>query len=101
LIAINVLTLRAFLVSCGFGRTRNWPASVKFNAADDMQFRVSVFYGLRDSIDNRILQYGECASLDSKMGTKVVGTLTHADAPQRGNAPHSAPHPACFYHTLQ
>jgi hypothetical protein len=23
------------------------------------------------------------------MGTEVVGTLTHADAPHRGNAPHS------------
>jgi hypothetical protein len=27
--------------------------SVKFHAADYTQFRVSVFYGLRDSIDNR------------------------------------------------
>jgi hypothetical protein len=30
-----------------------------------------------------------------------VGTLTHADAPQRGNTPHNAPHPACVYHALQ
>jgi hypothetical protein len=35
------------------------------------------------------------------MTTEVVGTLTHADAPDRGNAPHSAPQPACVYHTLQ
>jgi hypothetical protein len=34
-------------------RTRDWPACVKFHAADDTQFRVPVFYGLRDSIDNR------------------------------------------------
>jgi hypothetical protein len=27
------------------------------------------------------------------MGAEVV-TLTHADAPQRGNATHNAPHPA-------
>jgi hypothetical protein len=27
---------------------------------------------------------------DSKMGTKVVATLTHNDASLRGNAPHSA-----------
>jgi hypothetical protein len=26
------------------------------------------------------------AITDSKMGTEVVGTFTHADAPQRGNA---------------
>jgi hypothetical protein len=38
---------------------------------------------------------------DSKMGTEIVGTLTHADAPQQGNAPHSAPHPACVYYALQ
>jgi hypothetical protein len=30
------------------------------------------------------------------MGTEVVGTLTHADAPQWGNAPH----PACVYHAF-
>jgi hypothetical protein len=38
------------------------------------------------------------------MGTEVVSTLTHADAPQQGNAPHSvrsAPRPACVYHALQ
>jgi hypothetical protein len=35
------------------------------------------------------------------MGTEVVGTLTHAGEPQRGNAPHSVPHPACVYHALQ
>jgi hypothetical protein len=37
----------------------------------------------------------------AKMGTEVVGTLTHADAPHRGNVPHSAPRPACVYHALQ
>jgi hypothetical protein len=30
------------------------------------------------------VQYGAGAPPDSKMGTEVVGTLTHADAPQRG-----------------
>jgi hypothetical protein len=42
-----------------------------------------------------------CALSDSKMGTEVVGTLTHADGPLRDNAPHSAPHPAYVYHALQ
>jgi hypothetical protein len=37
-----------------YSRTRDWPACVRFHAGDDSQFRVSVFYGLRDSIDNRI-----------------------------------------------
>jgi hypothetical protein len=42
-----------------------------------------------------------CVKFHSKMGTEVVGTLTHADAPQRGNDPHSAPRPACVSHALQ
>jgi hypothetical protein len=33
--------------------TRDGPACVNFHAADDSQFRVLVFYGLCDSIDNR------------------------------------------------
>jgi hypothetical protein len=32
--------------------------------------------------------------------TEVIGTLTHADAPQRGNAPHSALHPALSRFTI-
>jgi hypothetical protein len=83
--------------------TRYWPACVKFYAADDMQFRVSVFYGLRDGIDN--CEYNtvrartvRTAPPDSKMVTEVVGTLTHPGAPRRGIAPHSASHPACVYH---
>jgi hypothetical protein len=44
-----IFTLRAILVS----RTRDWSACVKFHAADYTQFRVSVFFGLRDGIDNR------------------------------------------------
>jgi hypothetical protein len=47
-----------------------------------------------------LIQHGACAPPDSKMGTEVVGTLTHAGAPQRSNAPHSAPHPACVYNAL-
>jgi hypothetical protein len=39
-----------------------------------------------------LVQYGACAPPDSKMATEVVGKLTHADAPQRGNAPHGIPH---------
>jgi hypothetical protein len=27
------------------------------------------------------------------MFTEIVGMLTHADAPQRGNSPYSSPHP--------
>jgi hypothetical protein len=56
------------------------------------------FLLLRDSIDNKVR-----APLltDYKMGTELVGTLTHADAPQRGNASHSAPYPVCVYHALQ
>jgi hypothetical protein len=34
-------------------RTQNWLPCMQFHAADETQFRVSVFYGLRDSIDNR------------------------------------------------
>jgi hypothetical protein len=49
----------------------------------------------------RGIGYSACAPPDSKMGTEVVGTLTHADAPQRGNAQHSTPHPAYVYHALQ
>jgi hypothetical protein len=44
-----LVTLRAFLVLCGFA---HWPACEKFQATDDKQFRVSVFYGLCDSINN-------------------------------------------------
>jgi hypothetical protein len=51
---------------------------------NDTQFGVKVFCGLRNSIDNR--KYDACASPASKMGTEVVGTLTHADTPQWGNA---------------
>jgi hypothetical protein len=32
---------------------------------------------------------------------EVVATLTHADAPHRGNALHRAPRSACVYHALQ
>jgi hypothetical protein len=75
-------------------RTQDWPACVKFHAADDTLIRGLVFYGLRVSIDNR--SYNAGTSLDSKMGTEVVGTLTHADAP-----PRMTPRPACVYHALQ
>jgi hypothetical protein len=54
----------------------------EFHAVDDTQFRVS---GLRDTQYNTVR-----ASRPTKMGTEVVGTLMHADAPQ-GNAPHSVP----------
>jgi hypothetical protein len=37
--------------------------SVKFHAADDTQFRVSIFYGLRDSIDNSTIRYMRSARL--------------------------------------
>jgi hypothetical protein len=57
----------------------------KFHAADDTQ----------------LLQYGACAPPDSKMGTEVVRAFTHADAPHRGYAPHSAQRPVCIYHALQ
>jgi hypothetical protein len=71
-------------------RTQDWLACVKFHVADHTQFRVSVFYGLRDrQCRQSLLKYGACSSSDSKMGT--VGTLTHADAPHRGNAPHRRP----------
>jgi hypothetical protein len=42
-----------FIVMRIYSRTRDWPACVKFHAADDTQFGVLVYYGLRDSIDNR------------------------------------------------
>jgi hypothetical protein len=32
---------------------------------------------------------------------EVVGTLSHADALHRGNAPHSTLRPECVYHALQ
>jgi hypothetical protein len=72
--------VRALLVSCEFA---------------DTQFLVSVFYGLRDSINNH--WYNTVRAPDSKMSTEVAGTLTHADTPQRDNVLHSAPHPACVY----
>jgi hypothetical protein len=37
-----------------------------------------------------LVQYGACAPSNTKMGTEVVGPLTHADASQRGNAQHPA-----------
>jgi hypothetical protein len=48
-----------------------------------------------------VVQYGACAPSDSKMNIEVVGTLTHAEDPRRGNAPHSAPRPACVYYAFQ
>jgi hypothetical protein len=48
-----------------------------------------------------VSQFGAYTQPDSKMGTEVLGTLTHADAPHQGNAPHSAPHPQCVYNALQ
>jgi hypothetical protein len=77
-------------------RTRDRPACVKFHAVVDTQFRVSVFYAYRDTVLLILVQYGASAPRDSKMGTEVVGTLTHADAAQRGNTPH----PAYVYHAL-
>jgi hypothetical protein len=100
LIICSCQRLRAFLVSCGFtSRMRDWPACVKFHAADGTQFRVSVFYWLRDRIGN--VQYGACTPPGSIMGTEVyiliysltevVGTYTHADV-RTGVTPRTAPH---------
>jgi hypothetical protein len=66
--------------------TEDWPACLKFHAADNAQYRVSVFYGLRDSIDN--LQYN--APHATLMATEAVGMLTHAVA-RCGVTPSIAP----------
>jgi hypothetical protein len=47
------------------------------------------------------VKYHAADASDTKMGTEVVGTLTHADAPHRGNAPYSAPRPAFVCHAFQ
>jgi hypothetical protein len=52
--SLFTLSLGRFSVIWICSRTRYWPACVKLHAADDKQFRVSVFYGLRDSVDNRL-----------------------------------------------
>jgi hypothetical protein len=92
-------SFRAFLVSCAFahaGLTRireisrcGWHAVSSFNFP-----RVAWQYW------QSLVQYGACTPLDSKMDTEVVGTLTHADAPQRDNATHSTPHRAWVYRAL-
>jgi hypothetical protein len=38
-----------------------------------------------------LVHHGAWTPSESKIGTEVEGTLTHADAPHRGNSPHSAP----------
>jgi hypothetical protein len=73
------LTLRAFLVSRGFVHARGIGPHAGF------EFRSSVFYGCVTVL--KIVRYGACAPPDSKMGTEVVGMLTHADAPQWGGRP--------------
>jgi hypothetical protein len=63
---------------------------MEFHAADDIQFRVSVFYGLR--APRPTLKWVLSLLLYiNLLFAGVVGALTHADAPQRGNAPHSTP----------
>jgi hypothetical protein len=52
-IMTNTHDLGRFNVMRISSHTRDWPASVKFHAADDAQFRVSVFYRVRDTIENR------------------------------------------------
>jgi hypothetical protein len=47
-------------------RTREWPACVKFHAADHTQFEFQLFCGLSDGTPS-----------DSIMRTEIVGTLTH------------------------
>jgi hypothetical protein len=55
-----------------------------------------VAWGYRQSL----VRYGACAQSDSKMGTDIVRSLTHADSPHRSNALHSDPRPACAYHAI-
>jgi hypothetical protein len=76
-------------------RTQIWPACVKFHVADHTQFKFLFSAGCV-TVYTIISTIGSCAQSDSKMGTEVVGTLTHADAPQRGNASH----PAYVFHAL-
>jgi hypothetical protein len=106
----RLVTIRTKLIfgksgSKGFGvmricsRTRGWPACV-FHAADDTQFEFLFSAGCM-TIWTIVSTIRCVRSSDSKMSTEVEGTLTRADAPQRGNAPHSAPHPACVYPALQ
>jgi hypothetical protein len=44
---------------------------VKFRAADDTQFRVSIFYGMRESIENRFYNTLRVPR-PTLMGTEVV-----------------------------
>jgi hypothetical protein len=62
------------------------------------RYAVSSFRFLRVAwqCSQSLVQYGACAPPDSKMGTEVVGTLTHADTPHRGHAPHRAHVPRAF-----
>jgi hypothetical protein len=82
---VFALLLGRFSVTRVCPRTRDWSVCVKF---------ALLKYGSRDSTIR-------CVLSDSKMGTEVVGSLMHADASHRGNAPHSTPRPTCVYPALQ
>jgi hypothetical protein len=70
-------------------RTRDWPAYVKCHAADDNSFEFLFSTGCEAVLT--IVTTIRCVRPAlSKMGTEVVGTLTHADTRQRGKAPHLA-----------
>jgi hypothetical protein len=75
---LQLSTLRAFSVSCGFARMREiWRCGC---------YAISCFSFLQVAWQywQSLVQYGAYAPPDSKMDTEVVvGTLTHADAPQR------------------
>jgi hypothetical protein len=78
-------------------RTRDWPACVKYDAADHTQLKFLFSAGYVTELT--IVSIIRCVRSDTKMGPEVVGT--HAGAPHRVIAPHSVLCPACVCHALQ
>jgi hypothetical protein len=82
---------RGFAYARGFG-PHTWNFTLRIIRSLSFCFLHTVQY------IQSLVKYWVCAPSDSKMGTEAVGTLTHADAPQQGDAPYIAPHPVCKYH---
>jgi hypothetical protein len=90
---------KGILVSCGFAHARGigshaWNFTLWMIRSFELQFSMGCVTVLT------IVSPIRCVR-PAKMGTELVGTLMHANALQRGNAPHSASHPAYVYHALQ